>query len=83
MAEIRAEGVSLGEARRRLEPRLLGTGPANKCLKAKEKAPFSVELETITEREGRDKREKQGERRKQREKAGYRAPADQMTLTGK
>lgn len=83
MAEIRAEGVSLGAARRRLEPRLLGTVPANKWLKAKEKAPFSVELEKITEREGRDKREKQRERRKRSEKARYRTPADQMTLTGK
>lgn len=30
MAEIRAKGVSLGVARRTQEPRLLGTGLANK-----------------------------------------------------
>lgn len=34
-----------------MEPRLLGTVPANKGLKAQEKAPFSVELAKIAERE--------------------------------
>lgn len=61
------------------EPRLFGTGPANKRLKGKEKAPFSIELEKITEREGRDKREKRRERRKHRKKARYHTPAAQMT----
>lgn len=66
MAEIRAKGVSLGVARRRLETRLHGTGLANKWLKAKEKAPFSVESEKITQREGGDKEEKLGKDGKER-----------------
>lgn len=62
----------------------LGTGawPMNDW-KPRKKAPFSVELEKITERAARDKRQKHGEGRKQREKARHHTPADQMTLTGK
>lgn len=56
---------------------------ANKWLKAKEKAPFSVELEKIMEKGGRDKREKQRDRQKQRETARYRTHADQVLITGK
>lgn len=42
MAEIRAEGVSLGVVRQRVQPGLPGTVRANKGRKAKEKAPFIV-----------------------------------------
>lgn len=48
MAEIRAEGVSLGVVSQRAEPRLPGTARGNKGQKAKEKAPFTVVLEVIT-----------------------------------
>lgn len=48
MAEIRAEGVSLGVVMQRAEPRLPGTAKANKGQKAREKAPFTPELEVIT-----------------------------------
>lgn len=48
MAEIRAEGVSLGAVRQREEPRLPGIARANKGQKAKERAAFTVELEMIT-----------------------------------
>lgn len=54
MAVIRAEGVSQGEARRRLEPRLFRTGLANKSRRVQEKVPSSVESER--------KREKRGQR---------------------
>lgn len=48
MAEIRAEGGSLGAVRQREQPRLPGKARANKGQKAKERAAFTVELEMIT-----------------------------------
>lgn len=52
MAEIRAEGVSLRVARRRLQPCLLRTGPANLMIERKKKATFSIELNITEKGEG-------------------------------
>lgn len=52
MAEIRAEGVSLGAVGQRLEPRLPGTVRANKGLKRRRKGTLFCSIKADSGRRG-------------------------------